>query len=86
MGIVTEVAARYAAAGYFTVIDGIVIPGWFLEPVRDALHAAGTRSPLPFYAHLCRCASRAYENEKARPAPISGPVEQIWKALPTSAP
>ena len=28
-------AAGYAAAGYFTIVDGIAIPGWFFEPLRD---------------------------------------------------
>ena len=40
MQIVAEVAARYARAGYFTVIDGIVGPRWFFEPIRDALRTA----------------------------------------------
>ncbi len=41
MGIVGEAAARYARAGYFTIVDGILAPGWFLEPVRDALMGEG---------------------------------------------
>jgi predicted kinase len=54
MEIVAEAAGRYAAAGYFTLVDGIVIPGWYLEPTRDALREAGhevayavLRAPLP---------------------------------------
>jgi adenylate kinase family enzyme len=54
MEIVADVAARYARAGYFTVIDGIISPSWFLEPVRAALTTAGLtvayvilRPPLP---------------------------------------
>lgn len=54
MGIVAATAASYAGAGYFTVIDGIVIPRWFLAPLRDGLRAAGleaayavARAPLP---------------------------------------
>lgn len=81
MGIVAEAAARYAAAGYFTVIDGIVIPGWFLEPVRDALHAAGhqvalavLRAPLPV------CLARVRERE-GPPGTESGPIEQIWQSF-----
>lgn len=81
MGIVAEAAARYAAAGYFTVIDGIVIPGWFLEPVRDALHAAGhqvalavLRAPLPV------CLARVRERE-GPPGAESGPIEQIWQSF-----
>ena len=54
MHIVAEVAARYARAGYFTVIDGIVSPRWFFVPLRAALREAGLqvayvilRPPLP---------------------------------------
>jgi ribosomal protein S18 acetylase RimI-like enzyme/predicted kinase len=43
MRIVADAAASYAAAGYFTVIDGIVLPEWFLEPLSDSLLAAGRR-------------------------------------------
>jgi predicted kinase len=44
MQIVAEVAARYARAGYFTVLDGIVGPRWFFEPLRDALATAELRT------------------------------------------
>ena len=54
MQIVAEVAARYARAGYFTVVDGIVSPRWFFAPLRAALREAGLpvayailRPPLP---------------------------------------
>jgi predicted kinase len=78
MGIVAEAAVRYASAGYFTVVDGIVVPGWFLEPVRDALHQAGhrvalavLRPPLPV------CLARLQEREGAL-AVDSGAIEQLW--------
>lgn len=41
MQIVAGAAAGYADAGYFTVVEGIVIPRWFLTPLREALEAAG---------------------------------------------
>jgi tRNA uridine 5-carbamoylmethylation protein Kti12 len=41
MRIIGDAAAGYADAGYFTVIDGIVSPRWFFEPLRDALRGAG---------------------------------------------
>jgi hypothetical protein len=41
MRIVGDAAAAYADAGYFTIVEGIVIPRWFLIPLRDALRAAG---------------------------------------------
>lgn len=39
MRIVADAAAGYATAGYATILDGIVIPGWFFEFLRDALRA-----------------------------------------------
>jgi predicted kinase len=54
MGIAGEAAVAYAAAGYFTVLEGIVLPRWFLTPLRDGLRKAGFRAvyvvlqaPLP---------------------------------------
>jgi predicted kinase len=41
MRIVGDVAVAYGTAGYMTVIDGIVIPGWFFEPLRDSITASG---------------------------------------------
>jgi predicted kinase len=64
MQIVAEAAGRYAAAGYLTLVDGIVIPGWYFEPTRDALREAGhevayavLRAPLPV------CIERVRERE-----------------------
>jgi adenylate kinase family enzyme len=41
MRIVADAAAAYARAGYFTIVDGIVMPRWFLTPVRESLDRAG---------------------------------------------
>ena len=40
MASVGEAAAGYARGGYFTIVDGILVPGWFLEPIRDSLRSA----------------------------------------------
>lgn len=78
MQIVAEAAAGYAAAGYFTIVDGIVIPRWFLAPLRDALYEAGhdvayavLRAPL----EVCRARVQGREGEppigrRARPAAV----------------
>lgn len=54
MGIAGGAAVAYAAAGYFTVVEGIVLPRWFLAPLRGTLRKAGLRvvyavlrAPLP---------------------------------------
>jgi hypothetical protein len=41
MRIVGDAAAAYAGAGYFTIVEGIVIPRWFLGPLSESLRGAG---------------------------------------------
>jgi hypothetical protein len=79
MRVVGEAAAGYAAAGYFTVIDGIVIPGWFLEPLRDALHGAGCQVAYAVLREpLSVCAARAQERQRE---PLADPevIERLWR-------
>jgi hypothetical protein len=70
MGVVADVAAGYVAAGYFTVIDGILIPG-FLEPVRESLRAAGCRVDLAILRAPCPPVSRGCAGAKASPSVCS---------------
>lgn len=81
MEIVAGAAGGYAAAGYLTIVDGIVIPGWFLEPLRDALHEAGhpvsyavLRAPLEI------CLERIDEREGG---PLAEPavIERLWSSF-----
>jgi predicted kinase len=76
--IVASAAAGYAGEGYFTVVDGIVLPRWFLPPLRDALQAAGhgvayavLRAPLEV------CAARA-ANRAEHPFADAGALERMW--------
>ncbi|MEX2108663.1 MAG: AAA family ATPase [Solirubrobacterales bacterium] len=78
MRIVGEAAAAYAAGGYFTIVDGIVIPRLFLGPIRDVLHAAGLRvayavlrAPLPV------CTAR-FDAREGGPLADPDAIEQIW--------
>jgi hypothetical protein len=77
MEIVGNVAAAYADAGYVTIVEGIVIPRWFLEPLRDALHAAGHRTA---YAVLRAPLATCLERVRGRDGALSDPavVEQLW--------
>jgi predicted kinase len=78
MGVVGQAAATYAEAGYFTVIDGIVLPRWFLEPLRTALRAAGFRVVyLVLRAPLPVCASRVDARE-GLVLPEPDVVPKIW--------
>ena len=77
MGIVAAAAASYAKAGYFTIIDGIVIPDWFLGPVRDALAESGCRAAYAVLrAPLGECLRRAEARDDALGDPAV--IEQLW--------
>jgi hypothetical protein len=79
--IVGEVAVTYARAGYWTAIDGIIIPGWFFEPLRDSIGASGFDVA---YAVLRPPLAVAVERAAIRRAsPLSEPavVEQLWNAF-----
>jgi adenylate kinase family enzyme len=78
MEIVANAAARYAHAGYFTVIDGIIIPRWFFEPLRDALTIAGLRVS---YAILRPSLSITIERATIRPSTQLADrsvIEHLW--------
>ena len=79
MHIVAGAAAAYASAGYFTIVDGIVLPRSFFEPLRDALREAGhavvyavLRAPLDV------CVARAGSRDSQ---PLADPrvVERLWR-------
>ena len=79
MRIVAEAAATYAAAGYFTIVDGIIIPAWFLAPLRDSLRAAGHRVAYAVLrAPLETCASRARSRDSQALADLDV-VERLWR-------
>jgi predicted kinase len=81
MRIVAGAAAGYAAAGYFTVVDGILIPGWFFEPMRDAMHEAGVEVALAVLrAPLAVCLRRLAEREGGSPIDPEA-VERLWHSF-----
>jgi predicted kinase len=80
-GIVAAAAAGYAAAGYFTIVDGIVIPGWLFEPLRDSLRDAGHQVAYAVLrAPLEVCTRRAGARDGTR---FAGPdvIGQLWTAF-----
>ena len=38
---VVGVLRRNSHAGYVTIIDGVIMPGWFLEPLHGHIEIAG---------------------------------------------
>lgn len=81
MRIVAHAASSYGAAGYLTIIDGIVIPAWFLPPVRDALQDAGHRVAYAVLrAPLSVCRARAQVRAR-EPLGDRGAIERLWRAF-----
>jgi tRNA uridine 5-carbamoylmethylation protein Kti12 len=79
MRIVADAAATYAAAGYFTIVDGIIIPEWFLAPLRGSLRDAG--HPVAYAvlrAPLAVCASRA-RNRDSQALADPDIVGRLWR-------
>jgi predicted kinase len=79
MRIVAGAAAGYTDAGYATIVDGIISPRWFFEPLRDALRAAGHEVACavlraPVEVCLARVAGREGDAELADRSAI----EQLW--------
>jgi hypothetical protein len=72
MRAVAYAARVYAGDGWFTIVEGIVIPRWFLTPLREALEAAGHRVAYAVLrAPLDVCVAR-------RPAIDRAVVETLW--------
>jgi predicted kinase len=77
MDVVARVAIGFAGAGYPTIVDGILLPGWFLEPVRDALHDAGVQVSLA----ILRPSRETVVSRRSRiePSIPAGEVEAMWR-------
>lgn len=72
-------AASYASARYFTIVDGIVLPRFFFEPLRDALR--GARQSVAYAvlrAPLDVCLSRA-AGRSSQPLGDPEVVERLWR-------
>jgi predicted kinase len=81
MRIAADAAAGYASAGYRTIVDGIVIPGWFFEPLRDTLREEGHAvSYAVLRAPLEVCLERVQDREGESPID-AGAIEQLWQSF-----
>jgi predicted kinase len=81
MGIVGEAAARYVRAGYFTIVDGILTPDWFLEPIRDALTSAGVTVSLAILRPSLDVAVARARDRAAEPLREPDAIAQLWQGF-----
>lgn len=81
MEVVAAAAAGYAEAGYLTIVDGIVIPEWFLEPLRGALQAAGHQVAYAVLrAPLETCLERVQAREGQPPIDREA-LTRLWQSF-----
>jgi adenylate kinase family enzyme len=81
MGLVGDVAAAYARADYLTIIDGILAPDWFLQPVTDKVRSSGLDvTTVILRAPLEVCLERA-SSRPSRPLHDRAVVEQLWASF-----
>jgi gluconate kinase len=81
MEIACDAARRYAESGYLTVLDGMFIPGWFYEPVRDRLRVASLDVSVAF---IRPALATALERGRARVPPKlldDAVLEHLWHAF-----
>ena len=78
MRAVADAAAAYAAGGYFTVVEGIISPRWFMTPVRDRLREHGLDAAYAILlAPLETCLERAHGRERD-PVETDDVVRQLY--------
>jgi adenylate kinase family enzyme len=79
MGVVVEATATYAKAGYFTVLDGIIISQQFLEKIAAQLQSEGLAVAFALMsASLSTCLERA-SGRPSHPLDDARAVELLWK-------
>lgn len=78
MSIVAKAAAAYAAAGYFTIVDGIIIPRWFLRPLQEVISAMRLEVAYAVLrAPRAVCAARL-ETREGVGLPDRAVLDQLW--------
>jgi hypothetical protein len=81
MEVACEAARGYAAAGYATILEGMLIPGWFYEPVRDRLRGDGITVASAFIRPPLRT---TLERGRSRVPPKlldDAVLEKLWRAF-----
>ncbi|HEX3266574.1 MAG TPA: AAA family ATPase [Gaiellaceae bacterium] len=81
MQIIGEVAVGYGRAGYQTIVDGIIIPGWFFEPLRDALDASGFDVAYAVLRPPLAVAVERAAGRRSNRLPDAMVVEQLWNGF-----
>jgi predicted kinase len=76
MDVVAQAAVGFASGGYPTIVDGILTPGWFLEPVRDGIARSGVAVSLGI---LRPSFERTVQRREVGRSPVDvSVIRQLW--------
>jgi predicted kinase len=82
MTAVADTATTFALGGYLTVVDGILVPGWFYEPLETQLRAAGLDvSTVILRPSLETCITRVAQRSQDERAVDPAAFEKLWKGF-----
>jgi predicted kinase len=81
MRIVGEAAVGYRRAGYETIVDGIIIPGWFFEPLRDSIRTAGFEVAYAVLRPPLAVAVERAAGRSSSPLSDAAVVQQLWNSF-----
>jgi hypothetical protein len=79
MRIVAAAAAAYARGGYFTVVEGIVIPRWLLAPLRDVLREADLAVAYAVLRQSFEACAERVDSREGGPLADRAAIEQLWR-------
>jgi len=78
MGVVGDAAVSFARAGYFTIVEGMILPGWFYEPLLARIRGGGIDADtVVFRPPLAVCVRRA-SSRSTRPMGDHAVIERLW--------
>ena len=77
--VVGDAAETYAKAGYMTIVEGVILPGWFFEPLHERLQDAELEvTTVVLRPPLEICLARASQRS-ARPLSDLAVVQRLWE-------
>ena len=78
MRILGDAAVSFAMARYFTIVEGMILPGWFYEPLIDRIRGEGVDvDTVVLRPPLAVCVRRA-SGRTSRPMGDQAVIEQLW--------
>jgi predicted kinase len=81
MDVVGGVATGYARAGYPTIVEGIFLPGWFFEPLRDRLGSTGLQVTTAILRPSSSTYGRRARDRSSKPLADAAVVDKIGRGF-----